>query len=566
MAWLRKILARIGEQLRQLSLSQRLVIVLSGVLVAGSLLWLVQWAAAPEMTPLLSQPLAAEELARIRSGLDAMSQSYEVRDSRIFVPVSANQSALIAHLQQNNQLPDSTMTSFETLIREANPWLPQGENDRRWTVALANKLEEVLRRFNGVRDAEVFLDLNNRSQRVLGDNMASSASVTLFMKNGETVSRTLALAAARLVSGAVRGVKLRAVSVVDGVNNKNALDWDDESEGGVAATLHKQKREQERVLAEKIRGQLGDPKVRVSVQVELDMTAKTKQRQEPIGADVIVHEETDNSERTRGLTAGQPGVQPNVGLAAGIGGGASSETRNTSTFQYEVGHELESTQTPSGAVKEVFAAINISHSYLESVFRRQAGGNAKATPDDITRTFDAEKARIVSQVSKLVKPPAPEQVAVDWYYDTVAADLAPDAGVEAGPAPGSTMDLVQRYGPQSALGLLALVSFALMLNMARKVDASDAIGMELGLPKEAIEAARQAARDAHEAVVARAAQPTLDEAAPLNVRAADGLLVGRELDEASVQTQNMIEQVASMVEKDPDAIAGLLEQWVRSTG
>lgn len=565
MAWLRKILARIGEQLRQLSLSQRLVIVLSGVLVAGSLLWLVQWAASPELTPLLSQPLAAEELARIRSGLDALSQTYEVRDSRIYIPVSANRSALIAHLTQNNQLPDSTMTSFETLIREANPWLPQGENDRRWTVALANKLEEVLRKFNGVRDAEVFLDLNNRSQRVFGDNMASSASVTLFMKNGESVSRTLALAAARLVSGAVRGVKLRAVSVVDGVNNKNALDWDDESEGGMAATLHKQKREQERVLAEKIRGQLGDPKVRVSVQVELDMTATTRQRQEPIDG-VISHEERDSSDRNRGLTAGQPGVQPNVGLAASAGGAASTETRNTEVTEYEVGHQLESTQTPSGAVKEVFAAINISHSYLESVFRRQAGGNAKASPEDITRTFDAEKARIISQVSKLVKPPAPEQVAVDWYYDTVAADLAPDAGVEAGPAPGSTMDLVQRYGPQSALGLLALVSFALMLNMARKVDASDAIGMELGLPKEAIEAARQAARDAHEAVAARAAQPTAEEAAPLNVRAADGLLVGRELDEASVQTQNMIEQVASMVEKDPDAIAGLLEQWVRSTG
>jgi flagellar biosynthesis/type III secretory pathway M-ring protein FliF/YscJ len=106
-----------------------------------------------------------------------------------------------------------------------------------------------------------------------------------------------------------------------------------------------------------------------------------------------------------------------------------------------------------------------------------------------------------------------------------------------------------------------------MLNMARKVDATGAIGMEIGLPKEAIEAARQAARDANTAVATRAAQPDAEEAAPLSAtRAADGLLVGRELDEASVQTQNMIEQVAAMVEKDPEAIAGLLEQWVRSTG
>jgi hypothetical protein len=267
------------------------------------------------------------------------------------------------------------------------------------------------------------------------------------------------------------------------------------------------------------------------------------------------------------MTAGQPGVQPNVGIAAGAGGNASTETRTTSTTQFQPGGLLETKQTPSGGLKEVFAAINISHSYLESVFRRQSGADAPAKAEDIVATFEAEKARIISQVSKLVKPPSPEQVAVDWYYDTVAADLAPHGGLDAGSAAGSTMDLVRRYGPQSALGMLALVSFALMLNMARKVDATGAIGMEIGLPKEAIEAARQAARDANTAVATRAAQPDAEEAAPLSAtRAADGLLVGRELDEASVQTQNMIEQVAAMVEKDPEAIAGLLEQWVRSTG
>ena len=139
-----------------------------------------------------------------------------------------------------------------------------------------------------------------------------------------------------------------------------------------------------------------------------------------------------------------------------------------------------------------------------------------------------------------------------------------------------TFNLVQRFGPQSGLALLALLSLGLMLRMARKDTASEAFGLEIGLPKEAIEAAQQAAQDAAAAAGSRArpgAAPGAPGEAVLETgevaigQAAmtDGVLVAQEVDEKTVQTNKMIEQVAQVVDADAENAASLLEQWMQRT-
>ena len=130
MAWLTRMMNRIGANLRDLSISQRLVILLGGLLVGGSLLWLVQWAATPEMVPLILQDLDAEEMTQAKIGLEQLNEPFVVKGNRILVRSSANKPALVAQLSLQDKLPESTSTGFEALVKENNPWLSDRENNK----------------------------------------------------------------------------------------------------------------------------------------------------------------------------------------------------------------------------------------------------------------------------------------------------------------------------------------------------------------------------------------------------------------------------------------------------
>jgi flagellar biosynthesis/type III secretory pathway M-ring protein FliF/YscJ len=556
-------------------LSQRLAILLGGVLMAVSVIGMVRWVATPEMVPLLPQDFAPEELARVQNGLDLMNEPYKLVGQKLMVRADANKSVILARLTQQDKLPADTSVGFNALVKEANPWISQAEHERRWAVALKHEVEEVLGQFGGVRTASVFLPLTP-PHRGFRNEPSASASVTLTMAGGVPVSRELALAAARLVAGAVHGLPLKNVEVLDG-NGVSALDWDSESSGITA--LERQRRQHEQDIRAKIISQLPDPRVRVGVQVEVELTQQNTESETP-GKGVESSTETEAEETSRLRDSGQPGVEANVGVRAGGRSADERTTKNKEKSEYKVGMTHKTEATPPGGIKEIWAAVNISRSYLEGVFKRSTVGAAVPNEQQIQEVFEREKTRVVSQLAKLVKPQDEKHVAVDWYYDTVAeAEPASRAS-----AVDDTFNLVRRYGPQSGLALLALLSLGLMLRMARKSDSTESLGLELGLPKEAVEAAQQAAKDATEVAVRRAgvakaaAAATASQAEPegvLEVSTAsvgqasltEGVLVAREVDEKTVQTQKMLDQVGQIVESDPDATSALLEQWVqRSEG
>jgi len=129
-----------------------------------------------------------------------------------------------------------------------------------------------------------------------------------------------------------------------------------------------------------------------------------------------------------------------------------------------------------------------------------------------------------------------------------------------------------------------------MLRLARKSDVGDVFGLELGLPKEAIAAAKQAAVDMTAeatrrertmrvaprgpAVVSGDAprsggsgsdEPLADTSTvPVGQAAAmEGVLVAQEVDPSAVQTRKMLDQVTQMADTDAEVVSALLEQWVQ---
>lgn len=566
-------LQRSARQLRDLTISQKLAILMGAALVGTSLFWLGQWASTPEMSPLLEQDLQPEEIAAIRAGLDATAEPYQVVGNRVLVGRSANRQALIAQLQQQDRLPADTSIGFLALAKESNPWISQEESNRRWTVAVQAELARVLRQFVGVKQASVFLNLNSRSRSFSRREPPASASVTLVMARGDAVSRSLALAAARLVAGAVRGLPQQNVQVLDG-NGAVALDWESE-ESGSSAALERARREQERVIAEKIRHQLAfDPRVRVNVQVELELTSRDSESDTPTSP-VEVSEKRSNEETIRAKRSQQPGVEPNVGLAVSGGGQDERTSVETSEVERVPGRTRKVERTPSGGTSSVSAAVNVSYSYLSSVFSRLNPGSQAPTEAQIQTLFEAEKAKIVNQVAALVKPQDATQVHVDWYYDAVEELGGPGAATQAGSTMDDALQIAQRYAPASGLGVLALASLFLLMRVARKTDAGEAFGIELGLPKEAIEAAQKAARDVEQAsrsakTVPHGAEPFVETVEPSamvvpmpigQTAQAPGILEAQEVDESTVRINSMIAQVQEMAEKDAASVAGVLEKW-----
>ncbi len=570
MGALQNLLAKVVSRLRDISLSQRIALVLGGALVAISLIALVQWAATPELIPLLPQDLDAEQIAQIQGALVAMDIRSEVRGSQVYVPASANRAGLLAHLQQQEKLPSNTSAGFAALVQESDPWLPGDERTRRWTVGLQRELESVLEQFAGVRDARVFLNLGTQRKSFSRVQPPSSASVTLIMKSGSSVPRPLALATARMVAGAVAGLSERNVAVLD-AGGTLALDW--EAESDVATQLDRRQVEVEQRYGGRIRQVIPDERALVAVQVQLDTTARTSHTETPLKGQPI-SEETTFEETNRGRPAEEPGVQPNTGMAVSGGGMNESHTKENTKTDFVTGRETKTQQTPAGEVKEVTTAISLSHTYLEGVFRRM-NPDAEGPPTDmeIEEVFQRERARLLSQVVQLVVPREEENVSISRYFDTVAADMLPSG--ETGTL-GEAMDLVKAYGAQSGLGVLALISLLLMLRMARRADEGESFGLELGLPEEAIEAAKMAATDV--SVVARGrggggAQAAggayggggVDEAygAVEQASATEGMLVAQEVDSGTVQIRKMLEQVSEMVESDPDTVSALVEQWMQ---
>ena len=559
MAGFQDTLRRAAAHLRGMTLSQRLAIVLGVVLVAGSLAWMVQWAASPEYVPLLHQTFSPEDLATVSSGLDALDEPYKIVGSQVLVRAAANQSGLIARLQQADKLPSDTSIGFEQLVAQSNPWISQAENTRRWTLAMQTELEQVLGRFSGVREANVFLNLNAQKATFSRFQPANTASVTLTMEGGAPVQRTLALSAARLVSGAVRGLPVQNVQVVDS-SGRAALDWDDEADGSLSSLARRQK-QLERDTAAKIASQLDFiPDLKVNVQVVLDHTASNSRETEATDG-APIRRRTYEEERSDGQRGGQPGVQPNVGASAVATSAGTRDIRNENEQEFQPSVKDTQQTKPAGSVDKVFAAVSVSRAYLEGVFRLNNADAGNPTETQIEETFLRQRDRIVRQITKLVYPPNSDQIAVDWHYGPMGAAL------EAAPAEaaaGVPLEVLQRYGPAAALGALALFALFLTMRMARAPVSGEAFGLEIGLPKEAIEAAKRAARDIKETPHPRPGGAESAPAAQPVGMAGDALFEGQEIDDETARVERMLSQVSDMIKADGELVAGMVEKWATS--
>ena len=551
-------LDRIQQQLAGLNASQKMLAACLVAIIVMTVAWWGGQAGTSEMEPLFDQALAPEEAGRIRKKLSFEGIKATVTpDNRITVPAAQAPEAL-AVLASANSLPKNPKINFASFMKELNPFAAQSTNEAHLNHFKQLAVAEMIGNMDGVSEATVLID-PSREVRIGGAGIEPSASVSIKMEDGAEPTQDLVNAVASLVSGAQASVRRDRVSIA--INDKPwvARDADDLAMAGPAQITLLNQHEQR--LRNAILNHIGIPGMSVFVHSELNAESKlTKNKR--VDPKNLIHKETSTRERTVESSAPaagavEPGAVPNapmtitpVAAAAPGGAATNTETETESTFALEYGETFEEVRTPAGIARPKKASVRIPRSYLIKVLK---GSKADAPePDDkaVEAQLAAQTPGIRADVKNCTGIEEDDDVSVAMYYDFAppAMALAGAGMIPAAPTTSSTVAaLAGAHSREIVLGGLAVVSLFMVSMMVRKSGPA-AVAVPAGL-------------------TGMMPMPVLDATEALAGEVSEGksMLDAMELDEDAVRAQQMVDQVAAMVEDNPDAAAGLVKRWMSRT-
>jgi flagellar biosynthesis/type III secretory pathway M-ring protein FliF/YscJ len=545
-------LSKVGVQLGALSASQRIAIGLCAALVATSLLWLMQWSVAPDLVPLTNYEFSYEELTEARQVLAGESGAYKIVGKKIYV-TPADRDRLLLKLSSADALPEGSLMSLEELVNNTDPFMSPEQLQLKENYARGNTLAQMMMAYPFVQSAQVII--NPKRVRRLGAQQSDvpTASVSVMLKPGTEMERPLVETFAKIVSGAVPGLKPYNVNVTDARTGRT-FNVPHPDEAG-RADLYEMERKRESDLKGKIQDALAIPGLLLAVSVELDpaISSKTIYRHDK-PQPRTERTSADEMKSTEGGPA-ESGVQANVGSAITASAGGQSSTKEENNTEYFPGNlrEEERIQNGTWSIQRVTASVSIPRSYVMGLVMARTGSTAEPKEEELQADRDAQIARVKSAVQKIINARDPEDVMVDvypdmmWKQDGPSWMQAPGSVVTAGAAdPGGTLAMVRGYGPQIGLGVLAVTSLFMMLRIVRK---SATVG--------ALRTTNGEQDDADDEDSMHLGPQTIGEAT-LN----DGFLTGQEVDEKTIMERQLAQEVSKMVAEDPKAAAELVQRWV----
>ncbi len=327
---------------------------------------------------------------------------------------------------------------------------------------------------------------------------------------------------------------------------------DDQSDGSTIGgqTALEIRENAEQFFARKVVDHLADipgalVSVTVSVNNETTETKKTSVDEKKSGHFELKTITENQEQNTPAATPSEPGTAPNtgIGIAATTPAGAGETTSTTNKEQAEFENfpamTTESIRTAAGLVTPVAASVRIPHSHFVTFARDMNEGK---DPDHqmVTRTIAEEKENTKIAVQRTLGLPSTANVSVVVYADSMPVVT------EAPPVSAASTFTLALGGhvKEIALGALALVSLFMVSSMVKKT------GPALPAPLAAAAAALP--------------RNILGASEVVAGEAGDGgtLLNAVEMDEESVRNQQMMEQVATLVDENPDTAATLVKRWM----
>ena len=582
---------KVRLQMAALTASQRMLVGTLVAVMAVTVLFWGKFAASPEMVPVLDQQLSDADIGPINDRLRMAGIEHSVVAGKVMVPAD-RRAEILADLMYSQDLPRDTHSAFEDMTaKELNPFSPQSERETVYNQALQRELAGVIRKWPGVADAQVVI--NNKNERHIGETIPPTATVFITTRGKGGVdadrSRQLCQASADGVAGAVSGLKQKNIRVVIDGASQRPVDPDAVAEtNGIGGSTQLELQQKVEAYAElKIRSQyayIQGLTVTVTCDVENTTRVDNVHKVDKSGAftqDTYSHK-SDTDGRSGTEAAGEPGAATNTGVAnvnnvgdataggGSVGGGGSVAGPVTSgtTSEETVGSisyvpQTDSTiTTPAGKGSVKSVAVSVPMSYVAKLARAANPLVKDPTEADLRRVSVAESLRIRDHVAKAIGLASAENVSVDTFADDATgavADLALATGTAPSAGGGSGFGGLAAHSKEIAVAALAAVSLAMMFQMARKAGTTlptPAVAGFNGLPPGLAYGNAGGDDEAGESD---------DEHRGDGVGSTSGLvggMAGVELDEETLRTQQMLDQVSTLVKEDPDAAAALVKRWV----
>ena len=553
---LRQVLEEISTRLCVLNTSQRIAIGMCALVVVGSFAWLMQWSTTPEMVPLVNHAFSYAELDSAEESLRANGVDYDIRGTRIFVGLGDRHNALRL-LYTAGALPEGSLFDMAAVVTDQNPFQAPEARSYAQNYAKGNELAKIIATSPLVQKASVMI--NPRTKRRLGGvSDVPTASIALTLAGRSELTDAMVDGFAKLVSGAVAGLKPHNVYVTNTATGRSrSVPHPDDI---ASFDLFGMQKKREAHLQSKIMTKLAHiPGVQVVVSVELDTSRRVTTRMTHATPQTKL-ETNKTSEQGSSTRAVEPGVQANLGQAVtGRSGGQTNLTEQTTLENFEP--KLSQTETIEQipfATKSVTAAIGIPRSFLVGVFRARHPDKEEPKEDDpdFVSVRDEQVARVKSSVERIVMAKDPKDVEVDvypdmeWSADGPVWSSAPSAVAFAGGGSDSLepMRLASAYGPPVGLAMLALVSMFMMLRVVKNVPTP----------------AKESKPEPSEEAVPSGEEPMLTVGpSPVGQAAvSESLLVAQEVDDDTLRYQQIGEEVIKLVEADPEGAAKLIKRWM----
>jgi flagellar biosynthesis/type III secretory pathway M-ring protein FliF/YscJ len=553
-------LDRLSRQLSGLSASQKMLTAALVAIMAMTLVWWGKYAGDPEMEPVLDQSFSAPQIEQISANLASRGIRYSVSGDRILVPTDRKYEVLAA-LSLAHLMPRDTSSGFDDMLKSAsNPFNPDTVNQKLFNHGKEVELSQIIQNFPNVSKAEVLID-PTREMHYNG-SVEPSATIAITMEDGASADDNLVNAAADLVQGAQSGIARSQIKVIVGGVPRRLRDASDMSGDGDETLELQQKAEVAR--ENRIKDYLSYiPDLKVFVTMKVNSTATQVHQtdydgKKKVSAEVQSTNDTIDTTAPGGAPAGaDPGVVSNVQTPGSVVGGGlnatattSNEEKTSTTSVNFVPSTVTDTKTNPGDVSIVAATVRVPMTYFEAIYAHQ-NPDARPTDADLAPLVTAELPKIRNDVMKCTGLVSEKDVAVETYMD--ATPIKP---VEAQAASAlSVSSILGSHGRDLILGGLAFMSLFMVSMMVRKATPQLAVPVAAGAGGGSVSiggvAAVPGSLNSDEAIAGEAGGVST--------------LAGMELDEETVRSQQMLEQVSSMVKENPDVAATLVKRWMNRT-
>jgi len=350
--------------LANLTIAQRITIVLAAILVCGGLYALVQWRREADFRPLFAD-LAPEDAAGIVQKLKESGVEYRIEENGKAVLAPSERIAELRLGMAAAGLPKSGRIGFE-LFDKTNLGATEFAEQVNYHRALEGELERSVMSLSEVEQARVHLTFAKDSI-YLEEQRPAKASVLVRLRAGGKLTPQNVMAIDHLVASAVEGLSPEAVSVLDmngnllGRSKSTAtLDGSDSSE---AALEYRKKIESDLVakIDSALEPLLGAEKFRAGASVDCDFTGGEQSEEifDPARSVMVSSQRTED--QTGGATAaGVPGTASALPRPTSRPGtGASRTSRVTENIAYQSSRTVKKTRLPAGMLRKMSLAILI---------------------------------------------------------------------------------------------------------------------------------------------------------------------------------------------------------------